>query len=137
MRTCNSEFHILRLKPSQDVYRELTRFLAEKEVSAGALISAVGSLSDVCIRLAGATEQKSLTGRFEVTSLSGSLCQDGIHLHLTIADHDGHCLGGHLLQGCRVHTTLELVIIAFDDIRFKRPFDPETGYDELIILHSG
>ena len=58
--------------------------------------------------------------------------RDGIHVHLTIADTDGAVYGGHLLEGCIVHTTAEIGIIKSKKI-FKRIYDPKTGYKELFV----
>ena len=88
--------------------------------------------------------------RFEVTSLVGTLCPDGLHLHITVADKDGTSFGGHLmegmaylfyptffthilLQGCIIYTTAEIVIGVLDPwYTFTREIDEQTGYDELI-----
>lgn len=40
-------------------------------------------------------------------------------------------IGGHLLEGCLVNTTVELVIISFEDIKMERKYDETTGYKEL------
>ena len=40
---------------------------------------------------------------------------------------------GHLKDGCIVNTTAEIVLNIFDNIKFKREYDENTGYDELII----
>jgi predicted DNA-binding protein with PD1-like motif len=40
-------------------------------------------------------------------------------------------LGGHLLAGCLVRTTLELVVQEVTGVRMMRTPDPATTYDEL------
>jgi predicted DNA-binding protein with PD1-like motif len=40
-------------------------------------------------------------------------------------------VGGHLLKGSVVRTTLELVIQEIGDVRLLRTHDPKTSYDEL------
>ena len=57
--------------------------------------------------------------------------KDGIHVHVSISDKFGNVFGGNLEEGCVVRTTIELVVIAFDDIEYKRVLDPATGYKEL------
>lgn len=54
-----------------------------------------------------------------------------MHLHLSVADRDGRMLGGHMLDGCLVRTTLELAVQEVDGVRMPRTKDPATGYDEL------
>ncbi len=69
----------------------------------------------------------------EIVSLSGTLSPDGLHLHIALAGRDGRCVGGHLLDGCIVHTTAELVIGELTDLAFRRVEDPATGYRELSV----
>ena len=38
------------------------------------------------------------------------------------------------MEGCLIHTTMELTILDLnDEFDTDRIFDPETGYDELVI----
>jgi uncharacterized protein len=85
------------------------------------------------LRLAGGTEHATWHGLFEIVALTGTLSQDGGHLHLAVADHQGRTLGGHLAEGCTVRTTAEVVLAADDRLVFAREHDPATGYDELVI----
>ena len=72
-------------------------------------------------------------GALEIVALTGTLSQDGDHLHLAVADHQGRTLGGHLAEGCTVRTTAELALAADDQLVFAREQDPATGYDELVV----
>jgi predicted DNA-binding protein with PD1-like motif len=65
--------------------------------------------------------------------LVGTLSLEGIHLHLAIADAQGHTRGGHLMPGCLIHTTAEIAIVGLDGVRFRRLPDEQTGYRELVI----
>lgn len=94
---------------------------------------AVGSLTHVNLRLAGADQNTSRSGKFEIVSLSGTLSPGGSHLHMSVADEQGRTLGGHVMEGCRVFTTLEIVILELPDLAFDRTPDPQTGYRELRI----
>ena len=51
-------------------------------------------------------------------------------MHIAISDEEGVVYGGHLMEGCNVHTTAEICIIESEMV-FKRIFDPKTGYKEL------
>ena len=97
-----------------------------------AVVSAVGSLTEAHIRFADQQVAKRVKGPLEVVSLSGTLGPDGPHLHLSVSDHKGRTRGGHLAKGSSVYTTLELVILVFDDVTMTRPVDPVTGYGELL-----
>ena len=42
-------------------------------------------------------------------------------------------LGGHLLDGCRVYTTAEIVPGEPPALEFRRETDPTFGYQELVV----
>lgn len=67
----------------------------------------------------------------EVCALTGTVSMHGMHLHLSVADCDGHMLGGHMLDGCLVRTTLELVVQEVAEVTILRIKEEQTGYDEL------
>merc|ERR550539_836254 len=116
------------------------------------MITAVGSLRNVKLRLANASKKpmsdeenltKSSMGganeirewkdeRFEIVSLVGTFSRDGsCHLHLSIADANGCTFGGHLIEG-EVFTTAEVVLGSAGYVEFPREFDRNTGYKELV-----
>jgi len=123
----------LRLRPGQDLKQSLVAFSREHQLRAGFILTCVGSLSRAGLRLAARPETTVYEDKFEIVSLTGTLCPDGVHLHLSISDGHGQTLGGHLQDGSLVRTTAELVIGELADVVFTRPLDPETGYDELVV----
>ena len=123
----------LRLQPDADLRQALEAWMAEQQEQAGCVLSAVGSLSEAQLRLAGATEASAIHGELEILSLSGTLAPDGVHLHIAVADSSGAVIGGHLCPGSLVRTTAELVIGLLPEWRFYRELDPATGYPELQI----
>jgi len=127
----------LRLQPGVDLRRALQTWMAEQDAQAGCVISAVGSLTVVQLRLAGAAEATAIKGELEILSLSGTLSPDGAHLHIAITGSSGAVIGGHLCVGSLVRTTAELVIGLLPDWRFNRVLDPTTGDAELQIRRSG
>jgi predicted DNA-binding protein with PD1-like motif len=56
----------------------------------------------------------------EIVSLTGPLCPDGLHVHISLSQRDGSCIGGHLAQGRVVNTTAELVIGELPQIEFHQ-----------------
>ena len=74
-----------------------------------------------------------MQGKFEILTLSGTVCGTGLHLHISLADSSGKTLGGHLLDGNRIYTTAEIIIGEATDLLFARAIDSETGYLELTI----
>lgn len=123
----------LRLTPGQDLRTEIETLAKAEHINAGCLLSAVGSLTSATLRLADGVTVKTFPGPFEIVSVTGTLSPDGCHLHISLSDTSGAVIGGHLQGGCLVNTTVELVVLAFDELRFNRSFDPHTGYEELEI----
>jgi predicted DNA-binding protein with PD1-like motif len=123
----------LRLRPGADLKAELLALAAREGVRAGWVLTCVGSLSQARLRLAGGTERATWQSPFEIVALTGTLSQDGSHLHLAVADDQGRTVGGHLVEGCTVRTTAEVVVAADDRLVFAREHDPATGYDELVV----
>jgi uncharacterized protein len=123
----------LRLRPGADFKAELLALAARERIQAGWVLTCVGSLSRVRLRLAGGAEDGIWQGAFEIVAVTGTLSQDGGHLHMAVADHQGRTFGGHLAEGCIVRTTVEVVLAADDRLVFAREHDPATGYDELVV----
>ena len=126
----------VRLRPGQDLRRELLAVAERERIQAGWVLTGVGSLSRATLRLAGAARHATLEGALEIVALVGTLSRGGSHLHLAVADDHGATVGGHLADGCVVRTTAEVVVGADDRMRFDREPDPETGYDELVVRHA-
>jgi uncharacterized protein len=126
------QIYVKRLMPDQDIKVELNSFLDENQISSAAIISAVGSVKEYALRVSdGSTVIRGSENR-EIVSLSGILTKDGIHVHVSLSGLDGLVIGGHLMEGCLVHTTLELVLISIED-DLAREYDPITGYKELVL----
>jgi predicted DNA-binding protein with PD1-like motif len=50
-----------------------------------------------------------------------------------LSDEHGRMIGGHLVEGCTIRTTAEIIIGEATDLRFSRPLDSQTGFHELSI----
>lgn len=131
---------VLRLSPGDDLRRSLEqamgRFVAGQPVTAACVLSVVGSLSQAVLRFAQREEGSCIDGPLELLTLSGTLSPDGAHLHASVADASGHVLGGHVMAGCRVRTTAEIVLGLLPQWHFSRQTDPRTGYLELVARHA-
>lgn len=130
-----------RLTPGTDLRAELERLAQAHDLHAACILTCVGSLSHARLRLPGAAGEAerftTLVEPLEIVSLTGTLGLGGLHAHVSLARGDGSCLGGHLVHGCRVRTTAELVLGDLPDVEFRRAPDPATGYDELTIQPRG
>ncbi|MCK5027158.1 MAG: DNA-binding protein, partial [Candidatus Pacebacteria bacterium] len=122
------------LKPGQDIKKELEKFITSNNVEAGYILTCVGSLEKAALRLAGEDVVETFDEKFEVVSLVGTLSQDGVHIHISLSRFkDGSVIGGHLKEGCIIHTTAEIVIAKSKKFIFSRKFDEDTGFKELEI----
>jgi len=126
-----------RFTPGEDLRDAIERLGEEHHVEAGCILSAVGSLTTATLRLAGAQTFAKFTGPFEIVSLSGTVSPSGAHLHLSMAGADGNAIGGHLVHGCVIHTTVEIVLADMTGVRFLRLPDAVTGFNELNIWSGG
>lgn len=131
--TNRTKIFALRLKPGQDLRKQLESFVKAKRIRAGFVITTVGSLRQASIRLADQPAATNFPGKFEIVSLVGTLGQDGVHLHVSLSDSSGKTIGGHLVEGCLIYTTAEIVIGDAAGLNFSREPDAETGYQELRI----
>lgn len=112
---------------------ELEKFAKDKGLRAGYIITCVGSLNHATLRLANQNEATRFEGKLEIVSLVGTLAPDGPHLHLSVSDNTGKTIGGHLVEGCPIYTTAEILIGAAEDLQFTRAQDVASGYKELKI----
>jgi uncharacterized protein len=126
--------HALRLKPEQELRQAIEEFVKENNIKAGCIVTGIGSLNHVRLRLAD-LKVESFYGNFEIVSFTGTLSQDKVHLHLSIADRLGRVVGGHLKIGI-VQTTVELVIGELKEYEFKRLYDEQTGFEELMVFKN-
>ena len=125
--------YALRLRPGDDLRQQLNAFVQANHLKAATLLTCVGSLTVVQLRLANQENGTEYRGHFEIVSLVGTLSVNGSHLHLAVADSTGRTIGGHLLDGCRVYTTAEIVLGELPALEFRRETDPTFGYRELTV----
>lgn len=126
-----------RLREGQDLKAALEKLVQSLDISAATIMSGVGSLQTARLRMAGAEaarqDIRELAGPFEIVSLIGNLGPGRAHLHMSISNPAGQVIGGHVKEGCVVHTTVELVLAVEDGLIFGESADPQTGFGELDI----
>ena len=146
--------HCLRLHPGDELMSSLKKaastilnHLPREQCSSVFIITAVGSIQDVTLRLANASKLDNVDNqmsdnttndikrynnlRFEIVSLTGTFSRDdGCHVHIALPDAEGKAVGGHFIDGI-VFTTCELVLGTANAVEFVRNMDRETGYNEL------
>jgi predicted DNA-binding protein with PD1-like motif len=126
----------LRLQPGSDLRRELERLVIDGELGSGFVVAGIGSIGAATIRLADDEAETVFAGSHEVLTLSGSLSQDGAHLHVIVASCSGQVIGGHLCYGNTVRTTAELLLLETTGWSLSRAVDEVTGYKELVVKGS-
>jgi predicted DNA-binding protein with PD1-like motif len=144
--------HSIRLTPGQDLVPALEYAAAaachSSACGAAFILTAVGSLSNVTLRLASAhsggitspaeNPMRTWNEPVEVTSLVGTMAisDDFIiakHWHMSIADEAGDSFGGHVMAAT-VWTTMEIVLGTIGNgVSFSREMDSATGYRELVV----
>ena len=129
----NITTYAFRLKPGDDLKQGIQEMVKVQGISAGWIMTCVGSLTEYQLRFANQSQGSSGAGYFEIVSLTGTLSINGSHLHISISNEAGNTIGGHLLEGCKVYTTAEIVVAATDKYVFNRVDDPSTGWKELTI----
>ncbi len=125
--------HAIRLTRGSDLKLEIIKYCKDNNINAGVIVSGVGSLSHLHIRLAEAKDYIDREESYEIVSITGTVSKEDVHIHISVSDNKGNTIGGHLKNGTIIDTTCELVIYELNDYAFTREFDQETGYDELAI----
>ena len=129
--------HTFRLKPGQDLFDSIETFVVDKKIEAGCVLSSVGSLTHATLRLANRNYYNEYEGHFEIVSMTGTVSINGLHIHVSISDGDGVTIGGHLVSGCKIYTTAEIVLAVFDDVIYKRELlENDSGYEELVVYKT-
>jgi len=123
----------LRLHPGQDLRTELLALCQRQPLDAACLVTAVGSLTQANLRYAGQPTGTLWQTDLELVGLVGTLGRGSVHLHAVVSDAHGVTRGGHVLEGCLVRTTVELVLAVLPQYRFDREPDPQTGFQELVV----
>lgn len=125
--------HAFRLVRGDDLKKEIIAYCKEHNIEAGVILSAVGCIKHLHIRLAEAKEYIDREACYEIVSVTGTVSKDDVHIHISVSDNTGATVGGHLKDGTIVDTTCEVVIYELTNYIFGREPDELTGYDEISI----
>jgi predicted DNA-binding protein with PD1-like motif len=121
-----------RFFENDDVAESIKKAVEESSVKAGALIL-IGALKKAVLGCykQGEYVNTELKGHLEIASCMGNIAHDEkgetiIHAHIVVSNEKGEAFGGHLMKGCLVGPTAELVIIEATDLNLERIFDEKT-----------
>lgn len=121
-----------RLHRGDDLLLSIRTLCEREKIDAAVVLSAVGCVSRAVLRDAGGVNLRSDDEPCEIVSLNGTASRTRCHLHLALSREDLSTIGGHMMPGCIVNTTCELVLGVLEHMRFDVEQDAQTGYDELI-----
>ena len=139
---------IFRLKRGADLLSSIRAEAERAGVRAGFLMC-IGGLSRARLGFytgSGRYKALEIEGPLELVACVGNIALGPggeliIHAHACVADGEGRAYGGHLLDGCLVDSTGELVIVELSGAEFRREVDEETGLKllrapDLTLLHE-
>jgi len=127
------KMHIFRLTKGNDLLNSIKSFCEQNNILAGTILSSVGCVYHAKIRDAGGKAIIEINEPLEIISLNGTVSKHRCHLHISFAKTDLSVVGGHLVEGCLINTTCEIILLELDDYKFSKEFDKATGYNELKI----
>jgi uncharacterized protein len=124
---------VARLTHGGDLMTEIAA-VAEAHGVRMAEVRAIGALSEARLAYYDQTNKTygefAVDGAVEVLALLGNVSRrDGataVHVHATLAGHDGSCVGGHVVPGCRVFAC-ELMLQELEGEPLERDYDEVTG----------
>jgi len=128
----NMTVHSIRLHRGEDLLLSIKTLAQKKHIKAGVVLSAVGCVLQARLRDASGVNIRDIGEHCEIVSLNGTVSEKRCHLHLALSKEDLATVGGHMVEGCIVNTTCELVIAELPGQQIDVEFDEETGYKELI-----
>ena len=75
---------------------------------------------------------KEIRGPLEIASCTGNISikendELVVHGHIVVTDIDCKAFGGHILEGCLVDATVELVLVEAESSSLRRRLDPERN----------
>lgn len=124
-----------RLRRGQDLLAAIKAIAEEENLLGAVVLSAVGCLSRARLRDATGVNIQEIDRHLEIVSLTGTVSKARCHLHISLSGEDLQTIGGHLVPGCMVNTTCELVLMETGWIYGKED-DPETGYREIVFMEA-
>ena len=139
----------IRMAPGDDLFGTTLKICEERGVKAGVILSAAASLQKAVLRNVWKFPDPfpitndcriftPLNGPLELLQMSGNITQTEagepyLHAHVTISlgRPEATCFGGHLVEGCTIFSTCELMIAELEDVALMRVMDKHTQVSEV------
>ena len=125
-----------RLRRGEDLLCAIQGIAEQEKIAAGVVLSAVGCVSKGRVRDASGVNLRDISEHCEIVSLNGTVSAKRCHLHIALSKEDLSTVGGHLVEGCIINTTCELVLGVVDGWHCGVEQDEETGYDEIVFVRN-
>jgi len=124
--------YALRVDKGEEIIEEITKLCDKENIKAGSIVG-LGAADHLVVGLFNVNEKqfhkKEFNMPMEITSLVGNVSvkddKTYLHCHITVADQDLNCKGGHLVE-CRIAATAEIFITEYSH-EIGRRYDEETG----------
>lgn len=120
-----------RLFEEEDLLEAITQTAEKGRVKAG-FFFLIGTLKKAKMGFfhQGRYQPIEMAEPLEIVSCMGniSIKQNGplVHAHIAVSNRKGEVFGGHVLPGCVIATTGELVLIEAVDVELQRKLDEKT-----------
>ena len=139
----NTPMVFARIQPGEELFSSVYRICEEHGIQSGAVVGCIGSLTKTTYTYVaeiedsplgiGYLETKVLHRPTELLSAQGTIGRNkdtnqlDMHMHALMIDTDAKITAGHLLPGCIVCATIEMVIAVAQDGSIVRGMDPALG----------
>ena len=123
---------IVRLDVGDEIMSSIRKIVMDENIKL-AQINGLGATSDFTIAVRNNDTKQfdpiDYKGRYEIANLHGNVTtlneEAYLHIHISCANENGDCIGGHLLK-CVISATAEIFITIYNGI-VERQVNDKTG----------
>jgi len=136
MRTIESKTEkviFARFFENEDLLETISRVAKQNDVDSG-FFFLIGTLKKAVLGYYKERKYLSLekAGPLEIASCVGNISVKEkselvVHGHIVVSDQEGKAFGGHVLPGCLVDATAELVLVKVQNGVLRREFDAQKN----------
>ena len=120
-----------RLFEDEDLFEAITQTAKKGRIKAG-FFFLIGTLKKAKLGFfhRGRYQPIEMAEQLEIVSCMGNISikenEPLVHGHIAVSNRKGEVFGGHLLSGCIIAATGELVLIEAVDVELQRKLDEKT-----------
>lgn len=125
-----------RLYENEDLLETVASASKQTKISTG-FFTLIGTLKKAKLGFYrdGKYESIKIAGPLEIVSCIGNVSvkekEPIVHAHIVVSDEKGQSFGGHVLSGCLISVTAELMLSEALDMKLERKFDEKTRLNLL------